>query len=368
MLAPRATERSETRQLEKGSSKSSVSFGELPSIVSSQAESSKFGDTNFDTNATIAGGSLGPPGTRLQKLVKKINKNHEKQRYLNLVTSKGLPKEESDEERVQRSNSLTPPYPIRGERSRLSILDMIRAAEQNRSPECQIYHPELGKFLAITVNVNTGTYKVVLIEGDRLWPARDCGVWRLLPADRTAPPPKKLLLQNVFSNKYLGHDRRGQAQCFETIPTAHEHLTLEADAATGRLKIVCPHWHWEAGSPFVVKGMGKRNPPLWPNQTGFIEASGGKYRHSENPPRTLRCGYGGQSDKSKHHVPALFQVVWDLPPQSKRAPAGYADLGREHVDLNWLGQKTVDFHAGLNTQRDPAWRSPHKARELGLLP
>ena len=72
------------------------------------------------------------------RAVAKINRNHERQRYLNIVTSKGLPKEETEEERTQRSNSLAPPYPIRPDRSRASILDLITAGEQNRAPEVQV--------------------------------------------------------------------------------------------------------------------------------------------------------------------------------------------------------------------------------------
>ncbi len=127
-----------------------------------------------------------------------------------------------------------------------------------------------------------------LLEGNRLFPSRNCGVWRVLPADR-ASVDKRFLLQNAFSNKYLGHDSLGRARCTETLPSPVEHLELEVDEATGLLRIVCPHWHWERGAPLVIKGEGKLNPPLWPVETSFLE-SVGRFGHSENPCRSLRCG------------------------------------------------------------------------------
>lgn len=47
--------------------------------------------------------------------------------------------------------------------------------------------------------------QVRLLEGHRLFPSKDCALWRVLPADRTSRDAR-FLLQNMFSNKNLGHD------------------------------------------------------------------------------------------------------------------------------------------------------------------
>ena len=97
------------------------------------------------------------------------------------------------------------------------------------------------------------------------------------------------MIQNVFSNNMLGHDLQGNAVCVHAMPTQYEHLELSADEETGHLRIVCPHWHWERGAPFVVKGRGKTNTPLWPRETAYLEAIS-KVQNTENPFQSLRLG------------------------------------------------------------------------------
>jgi hypothetical protein len=75
----------------------------------------------------------------------------------------------------------------------------------------------------------------------------------------------------------------------QSLPTKYEHLELVLDEETGYLKIICPHYAWEQGAPFVVKGPGKLNPDLWPSEVKFLEYASG-IKHTENPNRTLRCG------------------------------------------------------------------------------
>eukprot|EP00613_Pedinella_sp_CCMP2098_P028229 CAMPEP_0171709286 /NCGR_PEP_ID=MMETSP0991-20121206/15387_1 /TAXON_ID=483369 /ORGANISM="non described non described, Strain CCMP2098" /LENGTH=349 /DNA_ID=CAMNT_0012299363 /DNA_START=85 /DNA_END=1134 /DNA_ORIENTATION=- len=310
--------------------------------------------------------------SKLNRLVGKLNKSYERRRYLRIVSGAAAAESESKSQKESEealSMSLTPPLPIRGERSRLTVASMIQAGLKNRAPECQLYLPSENKFLCVVVDFQTGLHTVKLLEGHRFFPSRQVALWRLLPADRTSKD-KRLLLQNIFSSMFLGHDRRGAAQCNEPIATPHEHLDLQVDEETGLLRIVCPHWHWERGAPLVVKGEGKRNPSLWPTQTKFLEDTG-KFKHSENPGRTLRCGYGGAAggEPSKRgYVPALFQVVWDLPPHSKRPINGQSI---DDLDQNWLGQKVADYSFSLNSADSAEgtdWRSPYKARQLGLLP
>ena len=110
-----------------------------------------------------------------------------------------------------------------------------------------------------------------------------------MPADRSSSV-KRYLLQNCFSNRMLGHNQQGHAICDHNHPREeHEFLELDADEETGYLTITCPHWHWGRGSPFVVKGDGKRNTALWPRETAFLERTG-RYTLSENPARFLRLG------------------------------------------------------------------------------
>ena len=70
-------------------------------------------------------------------------------------------------------------------------------------------------------------------------------------------------------------------------------------------------------------------------------------------------------------------MVWDLPAHSKRpvskglAPGSAAsslagDLASD-PDVNWLGQRTADFSFRRHAHEE-GWRSPFKARQLGLLP
>jgi hypothetical protein len=127
--------------------------------------------------------------------------------------------------------SLTPPLPIRAERSRLSVAALLEAGIKNRGPECQIYLPSENKFLCVVVDVQTGLHGVRLLEGDRFFPSKNVAMWRVLPADRTSKD-KRLLLQNVFSNMYLGHDQRGMAQCNQTLPTPYEHLNMQVRTMT----------------------------------------------------------------------------------------------------------------------------------------
>jgi hypothetical protein len=243
----------------------------------------------------------------------------------------------------------------------------------------------------------------LLLEARRLFPSADCGRWRVLPADR-ASRDKQFLLQNLFSNQYLGHDPRGRTVCDASRATPAEHLELDADAATGLLRVVFPHWHWERGAPLVVRGEGKHNTPLWPEETQYLETLA-KLKDTENPPRSLRCGYGGRRSASgRNYQPALLQVTWDLPLRSRRPPSGHPGLGGAghgvHVDaahaadtsavnLNWLGQRATDFshvlhaagalataeaagHQGFQLEKrgedGAVWLSPHRARTRGLLP
>lgn len=298
--------------------------------------------------------------TALEDLVSKFNSSYQRRRYLAIVHNK-------EAGSVADSKSvpievLKPAHPIRPERSRLVVERFLSEARKNRAPECSLYLPSEGKFLCVAIDTATGKHFLQLLEGDRFFPSVLCGKWRVLPADRNSKD-KLMLLQNCFSNKYVGHDMRGMGRVDQALPTKYEHLELVVDEETGYLKIICPHWHWERGAPLVVKGPGKRNPNLWPTEVNFLEWAGDT-KYSENPHRTLRCGFGGRNDKSKlGYVPALFQVVWDLPEQSKRA----ASQPTENIDLNWLGQNNTDFSQHVH-KADPNWRSPYKARVLGLLP
>lgn len=311
--------------------------------------------------------------TELDRLMIKLNKNYNRRRYLSIVSGKKSVDEVSaDDDDPLLGGGVSPPEPppppIRPERSRRVVEGLLGAAHMNRAPECRLYLAAEAKFLCVALDVQTGKHKVQLLEPSRFFPSPDCGRWRVLPADRNSRD-KRLLLQSCFSNKYLGHDLLGMARADQTVPTEYEHLELVVDRATGYLQIVCPHWHWGRGAPFVVKGPGKRQPQLWPAEAAFLERCGAG-EHSENPPRTLRLGYAGREDKSAAalSVPALFQVVYDLPARSRRPAAGHAALGEAaHVELNWLAQSTVDFSAHQN-RHDPTWRSPHKARVLGLIP
>jgi hypothetical protein len=246
--------------------------------------------------------------------------------------------------------------------------------------------------------------QVLLLESRRFFPSQDCGRWRVLPADR-ASRDKRFLLQNMFSNHYLGHDPKGRTICDVSRATPIEHLDLEVDESTGLLRVVFPHWHWERGAPLVVRGEGKRNTNLWPEETKYLEELA-KLKDTENPPRSLRCGYGGRDNPScRGYQPALLQVKWDLPLRSRRPPSGHTGLGglghgvhvdaahaanTSSVDLNWLGQRATDFshvlHANASPSHpgeisdsgvkvhprgsndDPVWLSPHRARTRGLLP
>lgn len=95
----------------------------------------------------------------------------------------------------------------------------------------------------------------------------------------------------------------------------------------------------------------------------------GKFKFSENPPRSLRLGYGGRSDPCpRGHQQCLFQVVWQLPEASRRPRANHlAASGPDHSDLNWLGQELGDFSA-IEHSKVENWRSPHRARTRGLIP
>ena len=341
----------------------SSSIQQGPSVVSSSLAHSSL-VTNTD--------SVKP--NKLSKIVEKANHDYVVRRYIARVTSKGARKEEAkgpkrplakltadgllDQGLVHKA-----PLPLRPDRARLMVNRLIHDANQNRAPECQLYLPNEGKYLCVDVDPKTGKNTVKLMEADRYFPSRDCGNWRIIPADRTSRD-KRLLIQNVFSNCMLGHDPQGNAVCVNSIPTQFEHLALSADEENGLLRIVCPHWHWERGAPFVVKGTGKRNTKLLPKETAYLEAIA-KVKNTENPFQTLRLGYGGMRDASAlGWRPALFQPVWDLPPHAQHAPEGKV-LG--DVKLNWLGQSAVDFSREVH-RAEEGWRSPYKARILGIIP
>jgi len=344
--------------------------------------------------------------TALEDLVSKFNTSYQRRRYLAIVQNKEATSVADSKSGVSNIEVLTPPYPIRSDRSRLVVERFLNEARKNRAPECSLYIPSEGKFLCgickyfclhmlsslhfciffffeilkyaynyniyllhliyslfiVGVDTASGKHFLQLLEGDRFFPSVSCGKWRVLPADRNSKD-KLMLLQNCFSNKYVGHDLKGLGRVDQALPTKYEHLELVVDEESGFMKIICPHWHWSRGAPLVIKGPGKKNPHLWPSEVNFLEWAGDT-SYSENPRRTLRCGYGGRKDKTLvGYVPALFQVVWDLPEQSKRA----SERNPQDIDLNWLGQNTCDFSQHIN-QADPTWRSPYKARVLGILP
>lgn len=83
--------------------------------------------------------------------------------------------------------------------------------------------------------------------------------WRALPAHRKGKRPP-IIMQNVDSATYFGADKFGAAQCVEEAAEEQNdaiHLQLEADPETGLAYLVNPHWHFERGAPFVLRGVGK---------------------------------------------------------------------------------------------------------------
>ena len=83
--------------------------------------------------------------------------------------------------------------------------------------------------------------------------------WRALPAHRKGKRPP-IIMQNVDTATYFGVDKFGAAQCVEEAAEEQNdaiHLQLEADPETGLAFLVNPHWHFERGAPFVLRGVGK---------------------------------------------------------------------------------------------------------------
>ena len=69
-----------------------------------------------------------------------------------------------------------------------------------------------------------------------------------------------IIMQNVDTATYFGVDKFGAAQCVEEAAEEQNdaiHLQLEADPETGLAFLVNPHWHFERGAPFVLRGVGK---------------------------------------------------------------------------------------------------------------
>jgi hypothetical protein len=98
---------------------------------------------------------------------------------------------------------LTPPHPIRPERSRLAVERFLTEAKHNRAPECRLYLPSEGKFLCVTIDTNSGKHFLRLLEGDRMWPTETCGIWRAIPADRTSKDKLMLLQVAVYYFSFL---------------------------------------------------------------------------------------------------------------------------------------------------------------------
>ena len=104
--------------------------------------------------------------------------------------------------------------------------------------------------------------------------------------------------------------------------------------------------------------MGKGNTSLWPGETRWLEQLAKQGPHSENPARSLRCGYGGQSDAydalGGSTQPCHFQVTWRPKPVEhsvehlaacpSSARSGASDASGD-AELSWLGLSRKDYRA-----------------------
>ena len=254
-----------------------VTFGEESSVAFSAGSSTAL-NSSLATQVNSITQDLWM-SSRLTECVEILNKRHNQRRRAKILHEKEMRRTSSREgssgSKVSSSSSssssssagvgatfaapsapLRNPYPIMPDRHRELLADVtFRAKSRGQVLELTLFVGTEGKFLGIAVDADTGKHRVILQEGDRfLHP--DCATWRVFPADRSDPRPL-FLLQNVFSNLYLGVCPQGHAVCTESRPTDRQHLLVAPDEVTGLLVIHIPHWHWERGAPLCIRGVGK---------------------------------------------------------------------------------------------------------------
>lgn len=225
------------------------------------------------------------------------------------------------------------PPPIQPDRHRQIIQDILHRVRIKREAiEITLYNRSEGKFLGIDPDARKQS--LGLLEGDRFVNA-DCAMWRMLPGDRK---DNIFLLQNCFSNCYIGICPQGNVCCQRKQPKEEERLQLICHEESGLMVIIIPHWHWQRGAPVCFRGAGKRNSKLWDCETRFLMDLS-KTKHWENPMRSLRVGYGGQKDNSKTSGARVcqFQVVWRHPMKEYMRKQGPTSATCDESEPNWLG-------------------------------